>query len=94
MVQSKVQIERHIEREYKEMKSKREYHDLHVGNYTITDIVSPTLSSLLPLVSPKLNRTLPAAMIGNIVTRQVTHMDTDLQIALGILTQDSKKNVD
>ena len=91
MVQSKVQIERHIEREYKEMKSN---HDLHIGNYTITDIVSPTLSSLLTLISPKLNRTMPPAVIGNIITSQVTHMDTDLQIALGILTRDSKKNVD
>ena len=30
-------------------------------------------------------------MVGNIVTSQVTHMD--LQIALGILSRDSKKNV-
>ena len=52
LVQSKVKIERHIEREYKEMKSKREYYDLHIGNYTITDVVFPTLSSLLSMISP------------------------------------------
>lgn len=41
-----------------------------------------------------MNRTLAAAMVGNIVTSQVTNQPTDLQIALGLLTRDSKKVVD
>ena len=58
------------------------------------DSISPTLSSLLSLICSKLNKTLPAAMIGNIVTSQVTNQYTDLQIALGVLNWNSKKIVD
>ena len=58
------------------------------------DAVSQTIPSKLSLVSPRLNKTLSATTIGNIVTSEVTNEATDLQIALGLLTQDSKKVVD
>ena len=91
---SKIEVARCIARECKEITSKRTHYDLHIDMDKMNEAVSPTLSSVLSLVSSKLNQTLPAAMIGNIVTSQITNQATDLQIALGVLTRDSKKIVD
>lgn len=91
---SKIQVARAIEQECKDMKCNRMHYDLHIDKDKMDETVSPTLSSLLSLISPKMNRTLAAAMVGNIVTSQVTNQPTDLQIALGLLTRDSKKVVD
>ncbi|XP_078661436.1 uncharacterized protein LOC144905583 [Branchiostoma floridae x Branchiostoma belcheri] len=49
-----------------------------------TDCVSPTLLSLLSKLSTKLDHTLPAALIGNIVTNAISGSFTTLQIALGV----------
>ena len=75
------------------MKCESTHYDLLINKDKMDDVVSQTLS-MLSLVSPKLNKTLSAAIIGNIVTSEVTHEATDLQIALGLLTRDSKKVVD
>ena len=45
----------------------------------------PLLLSLLSKLSTKLNHTLPAALIGNIVTNVISGRFTILQIALGIV---------
>ena len=91
---SKIKVARCIKRECKQMKFESTHYDLHINKDKIDDPVYQTLSSMLSLVSPKLNKTLSAAIIGNIVTSEVTHEATDLQIALGLLTRDSKKVVD
>ena len=44
-----------------------------------------TLLDLLAKISPKLKNTLPAILIGNIITNILTNHPTDLQIALGNL---------
>ena len=88
---SKIKVARCIKRECKEIKCKRTHYDIHINKDKMDDAVSQTLSSMLSLVSPKLNKTLSAAIIGNIVTSEVTNEATDLQIALGLLTRDSKK---
>jgi len=49
------------------------------------DCVSSTLLSLLSKLSTKLNHTLPAALIGNIVTNVISGRFTTLQIALAIV---------
>ena len=49
------------------------------------DCVSSTLLSLLSKLSTKLDRTLPAALIGNIVTNAISGRFTTLQIALGVV---------
>ena len=79
---SKIKVSRCIKRECKQMKSKRTHYDLHINKDKMDDAVSQTLSSMLSLVSPKLNKTLSAAMIGNIVTSEVTNEAIDLQIPL------------
>ena len=76
------------------MKCKRTHYDIHINIDMMDDAVSQRLSSMLSLVSPKLNKTLSVAIIGDIVTSEVTNEATDLQIALGLLTRDSKKVVD
>ena len=47
--------------------------------------VSSTMLHLLSLVPPKLNSSLSACMVGNIVTIMVTNRTPALQIALGVL---------
>ena len=46
---------------------------------------------LLLLVSPKLNSSLSACMVGNIVTSMVTNWPTSLQIALGVLVRQKSR---
>ena len=52
------------------------------------DQCSETLLSLLAQISPRLNGTLPALLIGNMVTNAVRNMPTTLQIALGVTTRE------
>lgn len=44
----------------------------------------------LATLSPKLNTTLPALLIANIITDVITNNPTPLKVALGILLRDSK----
>ena len=74
---SKIKVARCIKRECKEIKCKRTHYDIHINKDKMDDAVSQTLSSMLSLVSPKLNKTLSAAIIGNIVTSEVTNEATD-----------------
>ena len=43
------------------------------------------MSSLLSKISDKLNRTKPAALIGNIITNIITNQPTTLQITLAVV---------
>lgn len=52
---------------------------------------SPTLLSLLSNLSEKLQYSLPALLIANIVTSNVTNRPTHLQIALGIHVREKSK---
>ena len=52
--------------------------------------VSPTLLSLMALISPGLYNTLSAAMAGNTITSDVSKRPTLLQIYLGILVREKK----
>ena len=51
---------------------------------------SPTLMNLLSLISPGLHNTQKAALIGNIVTSEVTSGTSMLQVALGLLVREKK----
>lgn len=52
------------------------------------------LFSFLAAISPKLDSTLEAAMIGNIVTRVVAGQATHLHISLSVLLNQHRKLVD
>ena len=49
--------------------------------------------SFLAMLSPKLDKTLPAILIGSMITTALNCHPTDLQIALGVLMRDSKQLV-
>ena len=55
--------------------------------------VSPTLMDLLAAMIDNLKNTLPALLIGNIVTSALSSKPTNLQIALGNLLRDHKSIV-
>ena len=74
----------------KTVKSKQLKHDQTKYNTRITlqDCISAsshTLLSLMSTISSKLDSTLSAAMIGNIVTSAVTNKPTCLQISVGVV---------
>ena len=52
---------------------------------------SDTVLMLLGCVSPKLNVTLPALMISNIITSVLTNQPTSLQVALAVYAHEKKK---
>ncbi len=52
--------------------------------------VSTTVLDLLANLSPKLDKTLPALLIGSMITNTLSNHPTQLQISLGILIRDSK----
>ena len=55
---------------------------------------SPTLLALLAAIDPKLDSTLPAAMIGHIVTSAVSSYFTNLQLGLSVLLSRQRKFID
>ncbi|KAI4803777.1 hypothetical protein KUCAC02_025425 [Chaenocephalus aceratus] len=63
---------------------------LDIDKVQAEEAVSSTLLTLLASISPKLHNTLPALMVGNIVTSVLKSQPTDLQIALGVLLRHSK----
>ena len=67
-------------------KSRLDYNDT-------SELVSNTLLNLLSSLSPKLDHTLPAMLIGNISTSVLKNHPTQLQISLAVLLRDSKELV-
>ena len=63
--------------------SKEEYHVIDGDN--LFDECSDTLMSFLSKLSPNFEKTLPAVMIGNIITSVMTKRFTRLQLALSVL---------
>ena len=68
--------------------SKNEYNVIESEN--LMDGCSETLMTLLSKLSPNFEKSLPAVMIGNIVTFVVTKHFTKLQLALSVLASDRK----
>ena len=64
-----------------------------MDNGTVQEATSDTLMGLLAGISPRLKDTMPALLIGNIVTSAVRAQPTELQIALGVLFRDSKSQL-
>ena len=75
----------HIIKESMKLVWERNIYQRRVSIDEALDVVSPTMSSLLSKISDKLNRTKPAALIGNIITNSITNQPTTLQIALAVV---------
>ena len=82
-----------IIKECKEITFDKSTYKLHIDKDSAAESIPITLDALLAAVSPKLDKTLPALLIGNIVTSVVRNQPTDLQVALGVLLRDSKMMV-
>ena len=67
--------------------SKSEY---NIENENLMDECNETLATLLSKLSPNFEKSLPAVMIGKIVTSVVTTRFTKLQLALSVLVSDRK----
>ena len=74
--------------ETKTLKHDKSKYQTRVSLENSLDDASQTLLHLLSLLSTKLDSTLPAAMIGNIVTSIVTNRHTTLQVSLGVTVRE------
>ena len=65
-------------------------YDIRISKEDIAMSVSQTVMDLLAALSNTFNNTLPALLIGNIITYVLSNKPTNLQISLGNLIRDSK----
>ena len=68
-------------------------YNAHIDKHIANEDVSSTLQALLSAISEKFDQSLPALLIGNIITSIVNNFPTDLQIALAVLLRNSKEIV-
>lgn len=77
--------------ECKEIKTDPATYSTSINKEQAANSTSSTLQDLLAAISPDLSFTLPALLIGNMITSIVTKKTTGLQLALGMLFRDSKE---
>ena len=80
-------VVKEIAREVKVLNSDKGHYNIRICKETAAESACDTLFAK---ISPKLDRTLPAILIGNIITSLLTNSFTTLQISLGVLMKDSK----
>jgi len=90
---SVAKVAKQITQECKSIDMTKSHYNLNVDNSTVQEATSETLMDLLAGISPRLKNTMPALLIGNIVTSAVRAQPTDLQVALGVLFRDSKSQL-
>ena len=71
----------------------RNNYKAHLDYDSASIFASSTLLNLLSCLSTKLDNTLPAVLIGNIITSVLTNHPTQLQISLAVLLRQSKELV-
>lgn len=79
-----------ILKEVKGIELDTSHYNIRIKKEDMLSSCSPTLMELLASVNDNLNNTLPALLIGNIITSVTSNKFTDLQLALGNLIRDSK----
>ena len=84
------QIAGKIKKEIIKLPKVKEYS--HLDEVSMWQSCSETLLLLLSKVSPSFNKTLFDALTGNTITTAVTSHPSMLQIALGLVAQEKKKN--
>ena len=85
-------VAKHIVRECKQQMPEKDVYNTRVDKTSASDEISPTLLLLLSTISDKLNNTLPAVLIGNILESIIINRPTTLQIALGVLLLEKSLN--
>ena len=83
-------VVKEIAREVKVLKPDKGHYNMRICKETAAASACDTILALLAKISLKFDRTLPAILIGNIITSLLTNSFTTLKIALGVLMKDSK----
>lgn len=79
-----------ISREVKNIETDKNACSIGISKELFARYVSYTLLELLSKLGKKMNHTLPALPIGNIITFLLTNSVTPLKLGLAVLIQDSK----
>ena len=77
-----------IVKEVKQIKYDNSHYDIRITKADMSKYVSKSLMDLLAAVCDGLKNSLPALMIGNIVTSILSSKPTNLQISLGNVLRD------
>ena len=83
-------ISKQVVQECKSVNRDKSSFQVHIDADMAAEHASDTWLKLLAALSKKLDRTIPALLIANMVTNVITDSPTPLQVALGILLRDSK----
>ena len=84
-------VSERILQEINDIKSDRTHYDTHINFDKVLESVSDTFLELMKALSPKLDKSLPAILIGSMITSVLANTPTSLQVALGVLIRDSKE---
>ena len=84
-------VAKQIKTEINNIEADRKNYYNHIDRDICSVFQSNTLDDILSKVSQKLKQSLPALLIGNIVTSVVKNLATPLQIALVVFLRDSKR---
>ena len=83
-------VAKQIIKESKKLSPDKTSYCTRINRSMATREVSYTLKCLLSSISDKLGSTLPALLIGNIITSVINNQPTSLQVALGFLVREKK----
>ncbi len=86
-------VKKSICAETKEMPRDKSNYETRLSLSMLEEYSSNTLLELLAKLSPKLDSTLPALLICNIVTSAILNQPTQLQLCIGLMLRDSKETV-
>lgn len=84
-------ISKQIRKEIKDIKVDKNNYTTQLSFECIYEETSQTLMKLLASLNPKLDKTPPALLIGNIVTATILNAATSLQVAMGAKVRFSKE---
>ena len=86
-------LKRKICQEVNHINFDRNSYKSHLDYDTALECTSNTVMNVLSSLSPKLDNTLSAVLIANIITSVLANHPTDLQISLAVLLRESKELV-
>ena len=86
-------VAKKIKAEIDSIETDRKNYHCHIDNDICSKFQSNTLYDVLSRVSQKLQQSLPALLVGNIITSVVKNLATPLQIALAVLLRNLKELV-
>ena len=84
-------VSKQVKHEVKEIILDKTNYSIEIDRDSTLETISDTVMNFLAMLSPKLDKTLPAILIGSMITTALHCHPTSLQIALGVLIRESKQ---